>query len=264
MSGIDYSKWDHFGEDDSSSESEEEESPKPRVTKLDTPCQISTTRDGTIHVSQQQQEPTAEKQSKVKASAKNNETLEDAIKEWTARGGTVKLKNDTYTLYWSQDRETVTLRMKIPLDTKASSVQVLLKGAVSVEDRHAATLTNTKPTLQITVNHTTLLEGQLPYPVYLQDNVMDWTLETFHNQKYLVVSLNKATPMPGMTINWTRPMMHFDEIKLPESSKISSFQQAWNEAHEQFREKMQQKQKKQNVSSNSDTLVDERRQWIQD
>jgi hypothetical protein len=98
--------------------------------------------------------------------------------------------------------------------------------------------------LCITLRNATLVEGTLPYPVYLEeDDVLDWTLESFDEKKYILVTLFKAMPMPGMTIWWTRPLEEMKELISLEDHNHGSFQQAWKEAHEQFQERIQEKKK---------------------
>jgi len=231
--GIDYSKWDHFGD---SSDDEEEQQPFPRVTRLDTPSRISTTTDGTIHV-------TKSNTSDASTEMNHNNKSKTFSQEWTCKGGKLKTHNNGATLYWSQDGETVILRLTVPTDTRSSDVTVVLEGAVSHQDCHCATLTEKRPTLTVTINTVVVLEGELPYPVFMEEDILDWTLETCDEKnKHLVISLNKAMPMPGMTLWWTRPMIQFEEIQLLETGN-TSFQQAWDEAHAQFQQNIQQKKK---------------------
>ena len=88
-------------------------------------------------------------------------------------------------------------RGTLPTTTRARDISVKLEGAVSAHDQTSATLTQPRPTLCIRVQTTILLlEGTLPYPVYLPDeNVLDWTLENLNQKKYIVVTLFKAMPM---------------------------------------------------------------------
>lgn len=94
------------------------------------------------------------------------------------------------------------------------------------------------------------------YPVYLEvENVLDWTLErTIYEKKYIVVTLYKATPMSGMTLWWTRPLLAGIEevVPLERDHESSSFQQAWNQAREQFKEKIQTQKKEEKFSVQED------------
>jgi hypothetical protein len=285
--GIDYSKWNHFGES-----SDDEESPAtiiPRVTRLDAPSQVSTSVDGTIHVScsSSSKRNTSSTKTTTTTSTTTNKTMEDAIQEWTSNGSVVTLQHheENHTddeecgitrLYWSQTRETVSIRIEVPAHARARNVQVLLDGAVSVPQQHhhhddrttttsaAVTWTQSRPTLKITTTATAtrqedatsqrmvLLEGTLAYPVYVEEEEgLDWTLESAHEKKYIVVTLDKVTPVAGMTLWWTRPIEGImEEVVHPQLDRRngggSSFPQAWKEAHEQFREniKKQKREKK--------------------
>lgn len=228
--GIDYSKWDHL--DDSGSS--EEELPYPRVTRLEAPSRVST-KDGTISV---QQTSTPKRKSgggstsstTTRAPVKTKQkSLEEYIQEWTLHGGTCS------NLYWSQDRETVVLRMNISPNVKGSNIHVTLEGAIPYTNRHCATATE-PCTLSITSNNdTVILEGKLPHAVYVEkDNEVDWMLELVREEKYLVLTLYKATPTPNMTIWWKRPLTQFDEMAIDVVTSQTQFQEAWAEAHEQF------------------------------
>ena len=253
--GIDYSKWNHLEDSGSSSSScskEQESTNWPRVTRLEGPSlHVSTTTpNGTICAVPSSTNPVTQTATVPTAKKK---TMNDFIQEWTLRGGTV----DTHktTLYWTQDREAVVLRLLVSSDIKGSHVHVSLAGAVPYEDRHCATMTaNNKPTLTIATTTTTnnnnyhiLLQGELPYPVYRQeDDTIDWCLETVRDdKKILTLTLYKATPMPNMTLWWNRLMMQFEEISLPDPSSTSNssrrFQEAWAEAHKQYQQTMQRK-----------------------
>jgi hypothetical protein len=79
---------------------------------------------------------------------------------------------------------------------------------------------------------------------------LDWTIErvTENDQNptetlYMVVTLNKATPIHGMTLWWKKPFLDAPEISLERfSSGSHAFAKAWKEAHHQFRERVQHRQ----------------------
>lgn len=241
-SGIDYSKWDHF--DDSSCSSSEEEHPYPRVTRLEAPSQVSTRDDGTISIQQTSSTHDSTGASiPISTKTKKKKSINDYIQEWTLHGGTC---GDTSLLYWSQDRETVVLRMEIEKRRANSSIHVTLQGALPYRNRHCAT-TETCHLCITHENDVVMLEGDLPHPVYVQDDDDDveWMVETVLQHKYLVITLYKATPMPNMTLWWKRPMTQFQEINgiVPTTSNSSKFQEAWTRAHDEFTNKMKAKQK---------------------
>jgi hypothetical protein len=110
-----------------------------------------------------------------------------------------------------------------------------------------------------------VVDGELPHPVHANqdDNdddkevkagddmaqIDDWVIQRIHDDaagtdvKWIEVSLNKASPMSGLTLWWKQPFVDAPEIpaeRLPTSSSASSqaFASAWKEAHEQFQEKI--------------------------
>ena len=236
-SGIDYSKWDHL---DDSTSSSEEELIYPRVTRLEAPSQVST-KDGTITVQQTSTRTTGvvSPSTTETFTKKTQKSLEEYIQEWTIHGGTCS------DLYWSQDRETVVLRMNISPHVKGSNINVMLEGAiVPYRNRHCASTTDTCA-LSISFNDTNkvLLEEQLPHAVYVleeEEKEVEWMLEFVQGKKYLVITLYKATPMPNMTIWWKRPLMQFEEIDIHvfnnnnNNNNSIQFQVAWAKAHVQF------------------------------
>jgi hypothetical protein len=235
-SGIDYSKWDHF--DDSSSS--EEEQPYPRVTRLEAPSQVST-RDGTISIQQMSNIDRDGSTSPPTAKNKTEKSMDEYKQEWTMHGGTCDDR-----LYWSQDRETVVLRMEVSSE-EGRTIDVTLQGAIPYVNRHCATTTETcRLRISSTTTHNVILEGELPHAVYVEenddnDNDVEWMVETVLEQhKYLVITLYKATPMPNMTIWWKRPMTQFQEIDVDVPTSASKFQETWMEAHEQFTKKIRQ------------------------
>jgi hypothetical protein len=59
----------------------------------------------------------------------------------------------------------------------------------------------------------------------------------------MVILLNKATPMPGMSLWWNKPFQDAPEIPVEEFSSRNAnglaFAEAWKDAHQQFQEKIQ-------------------------
>jgi hypothetical protein len=93
---------------------------------------------------------------------------------------------------------------------------------------------------------------------------VDWNVEAGKetNEKYLRVTWQKAVPMQGMTIWWKRPLLDVHEVDVipgrssttqQEQGSSSSFQDTWNQAHEQFKAKLvQQKQHQQQREQQGD------------
>jgi hypothetical protein len=247
--GIDYSKWDKI---DCSSSEEEEDSGQPRVTHLDAPSTITRTSDGNLIIGGQQQP------GPVNSSNKTNK-YEEKIQDWSQNGGVVTTEAGSQ-LYWSQDRFSVCLRLLLPsTGIKGKDLRVELQGMIPFRDRFSAVgnehvsslkLLWRDPTDQAT---RTLLDGDLPHTVHAtEDEELDWGIDrvTDHNSSeelsYWTINLPKAVPMQGVIIWWRRPLKQFEEIDTrqanpDDASKAQAFQKSWDEAHRQFREKMQEK-----------------------
>jgi hypothetical protein len=91
----------------------------------------------------------------------------------------------------------------------------------------------------------------------------DWSIETWPANslnKYLIVTLNKATPVPNMTIWWRRPVRSCPEIDLTDdhaststSTNTNTFAAAWEQAHAQFLQgRTNQEQKRVEVDIGND------------
>ncbi|GAX11383.1 hypothetical protein FisN_22Lh056 [Fistulifera solaris] len=251
MSRIDYSKWDHLEDSDDDYNNNDDndndnastaENHRPRVTKLEQPSRITTQADGTLLV--EPSSPTTTNKQPVIMNHYQPVTTEDEIpSEWIIKGDHVILENNIIELWWSQDRYSVTIRIRLASEMKIKSVQI--EPILSYQDRHCATGTQT-PVLKIhTSDGSVWFEGSLSHPVHLAENddddTVDWTIVTHQHQKYLTMILYKATPMAGMFVWWKRPLLQCPERSLETDDDNDSnndsrraFQQAWTEAHQQF------------------------------
>jgi hypothetical protein len=186
---------------------------------------------------------------------------------WTSRGGFVEASN----LYWSQDRYTVTLRFQLPVSAATSTkpkakldAGVLpwdchVTGILPYNQRHAAVqslTTDLSATLVITdnTNGSEYFRDHVAYPIHAaqddddddDNNLTDWSIETWpadSPNKYLIVTLSKATPVPNMTIWWRRPVRSCPEIELTtdhQNTSTSTFAAAWEQAHAEFRQGRQE------------------------
>ncbi|KAL7555375.1 hypothetical protein ACA910_022361 [Epithemia clementina (nom. ined.)] len=184
---------------------------------------------------------------------------------WVDKGGSCHLKNGSQ-LFWSQDRYSVIVRFAIPnKETKNWVVQ--MHGNVSkFRDRHIAVSADrarlkiwkraTATSVDDNANSMPLLvDDVIPYPVHWEEGCgkngdLDWSIErdvinsSEHEIAYLTVTLHKATPMAGLVLWWKRPLEQCPETTArfeSDTTKAREFQQAWNEAHEQFLQKMEDK-----------------------
>eukprot|EP00977_Amphora_coffeiformis_P024416 scaffold15735_cov152-Amphora_coffeaeformis.AAC.14 len=244
--------------DDDSDADERKTANGPRVTRLEQPSQVTVSRTGEIAIAQK--EPAAKK---ISAAEKSDPTTSVPKKKglpltsppsippsWTEKGGSTRVGNTT--LMWTQDRAMVTLRFLIPADRCAKGWTVRIKGMLKYVDRKVG-VTSDKPTLEIGQGDFVLLPPTpLPHPIHgLQDDIdddddeaFDWIIErSDEDTAYITVTLQKAAPMDGVVVWWNCPLQGADEIAMDWRSGASSsnFQQAWDEAHRQFREKMAEK-----------------------
>jgi hypothetical protein len=165
---------------------------------------------------------------------KSQQPVENEIpSKWTEEGDHVILENNIE-LWWSQDRYSVTIRMRLASETKIQSVQV--EPILSFQDRHCATGTQTSILKILTSDGTVWFEDSLPDPVHLaeDDDTVDWTIVTFQEGKYLTLTLYKATPMANMFVWWKCPFLQCPERSIDNNDKSRAFQQAWADAHQQF------------------------------
>mmetsp|Transcript_19408 Transcript_19408/g.45144 ORF Transcript_19408/g.45144 Transcript_19408/m.45144 type:complete len:328 (-) Transcript_19408:485-1468(-) len=184
----------------------------------------------------------------------------------TGGGGETTLRRRS--LYWSQDRYSVTLRLELSGGASEKVASVSVEGILPYRDRNAATATTVKPKLvAVSACGEVLLTGELPHPVHrteddddeeeqrgLDDNTVlldDWSIVTATGdasddpKRFLTIVLYKAVPMEGLTLWWRRPIADVPEADASEirgetsggAKSREDFLAAWEAAHEQFREK---------------------------
>ena len=125
---------------------------------------------------------------------------------------------------------------------------------------------------------TVLLKGKLPRPIHLNEDedAVDYefgdnNLATYNTEeatactKLVTIIMPKAVPMAGMVLWWDCPLIGYPQIDVslivdrniskggkkgediaantPQQGKKEAIQQAWDQAHEMFREKMKTKEK---------------------
>ena len=191
----------------------------------------------------------------------NNTTTSVSVPDaWIAKGASCQVKGTP--LHWSQDRYSVTLRFGLPLQEGAekaanpsSKWKCRINGPVlSYADRNTA-VSAERSRLQIwNANEPSssteyLVDEEISYPIHWEEDSegeVDWTIERLsHNSKqsFFTISLMKASPMDGLVLWWKKPLASCPEVTVNDPSKASAtdFQQAWKEAHEQFRDSVQSK-----------------------
>jgi hypothetical protein len=262
MPNIDYSKWDNLDDCSSSSEEYGSNDATPRVTKLETPSSVTFGGEKTEVVvdaaaASKTSSSSDEKKSAARAAAgaPTTSSTKPLHNEWTDRGSQLQTE-DGRTLYWSQDRYSVTIHLQLRKQERATSLNV--RGILPYSDRCAA-VGRQKSYLECFGNNTetkqnvTLIQGDLPHFVHLaqDDDSVDWSVVTGSEVgltgRYLQITLHKAVPMQNMFVWWRRPLMIFKEQQVDGrydggggANKTSEeFQKAWDEAHKMFRESKQ-------------------------
>jgi hypothetical protein len=232
MSRIDYSKWDNLQDSDD----EEQQSPEPRVTRLDQPSRIVTTR-GEEGFSVQPNDPPRSRPTRTAATNK-------IPTAWTEKGGRVELEDtDGVVLYWTQDRYSVTLRVPAP----EGPLEVQVTGMLNYVDRNCATAASSPKLIVRCGKEAIWWQGDLPHPVHLtqdSDDDVDWSVERINQQRYLIIILYKAVPMEGVFLWWKRPLLQCPETSWKNEGNSNSLQQAWNEAHTHFQENIANREPK--------------------
>uniref|UniRef100_A0A7R9WNR7 CS domain-containing protein n=1 Tax=Craspedostauros australis TaxID=1486917 RepID=A0A7R9WNR7_9STRA len=281
MPGIDYSKWDKLDEYSSSSDDDDGGdhdndggAPTPQVTRLDAPSSVTFGggKQGAT-VQPMAAPPKATKSSGAQpkieeigegplkpASGRGatSQTKEAGIDKdeikWTDHGGKLTTKSGD-TLYWSQDRYSVTMRFEIKEDATtvpSSKFKISDHGILAFADRFHG-VGSMKPSLKIHKADVLWFSDELPHPAHFAQDEEDveWIVERSSDavRRFLMFTVYKAVPMHGMFIWWKRPFLQFDEIDPRPSAtdgksdasgdtdRSKAFLQAWDEAHKQFREK---------------------------
>jgi hypothetical protein len=275
--GIDYSKWDKidYGSDDESSNAEDD---TPRVTRLDESSAVTFSSKG-VDVKPSQHLST--QSAVVKPLSKDVPTSEPGTQ--LERSKTILTKNgSTYIdpetkneIYWCQDRNEAILSIRYDHESiQSKDIRVDMTGALKYEDRHAAVGVDSdigevkgsqgKIVVSAVENSKSriILQGYLGYPIHLSENEseVDWEIDvTDPNMKMIRVSFQKSVPMQGLTVWWSRPLLHFPEIdvvsdiegrnKVPsnecsgEKNEHDEWKRSWDEAHKMFRENVKNRGK---------------------
>ena len=276
---IDYSKWDHL-DDDSESDQDDANVTGPRVTRLDAatrvtfggqqesgwstaqdPARVKDSRDSTAKVQGLVGMSTYDAPSKLSPDTRS-------MNQWTAKGGSFVTTSDrNRNLYWSQDRYSVYIRVELHPGEAIERVHV--DGILPYLDRHCATGSH-KHHLSITGSRTSppdlpsatnqvfnILQGDLPHPVHWSQEddseaqTLDWEIQRHpldFKRRFVSITLHKATPMVGLFVWWKCPLVQFDppmageqnyqDKEIPGNS--NAFLDAWEEAHQIFRESQRQ------------------------
>mmetsp|Transcript_2628 Transcript_2628/g.4900 ORF Transcript_2628/g.4900 Transcript_2628/m.4900 type:complete len:290 (-) Transcript_2628:466-1335(-) len=275
---IDYSKWDimDFGSDDESVSSSEDNH-RPTVTRLDEPSKVTFSAQGfKIEESRQTSPDNTTCTMTLDKSSRNDENTNGKIPNklsMLTRNGTTFVDPDTgNVVHWSQDHKEVVLSIVFDHTSIASKdIRVETMGELKYEDRYSAVgsicfdhVEGSKGKLTVKAvgpeKTRIILQGYMAYPFHLPEGEeqVDWEIDTNTepNMKMLRITLLKAVPMQGLTVWWSRPLLHFTEIDVVTgiegrtkngSNQVSSnhdeWKQAWDEAHRLFKGKIKDREK---------------------
>jgi hypothetical protein len=199
--------------------------------------------------------------------------IDDRLSILTRNGSTFVDPDTRNVVYWSQDHKEVVLSIVFDHNLIASKdIRVETMGQLNYEDRYSAVGSicfdqvegsKGKLTVQAVDREKTLvlLQGYMAYPFHLLDgeDQVDWEIDVNNelNIKMVRITFLKAVPMQGLTVWWSRPLLHFAEIDVLTgvegraktgnnnelSSKHNEWKRAWDEAHEMFKEKIKNREK---------------------
>mmetsp|Transcript_4682 Transcript_4682/g.6147 ORF Transcript_4682/g.6147 Transcript_4682/m.6147 type:complete len:285 (+) Transcript_4682:29-883(+) len=273
--GIDYSKWDNFGDSEDESESGDRDDANLTVTKLGYPSQITINPEnegqnwsvydnegskmdakfnfgGTERV----QGGNDQQKTKTKKRPSPRYCMEDLSENggWQPvvpsrmSGEQSKPTEDGVAAYfWSQNRSEVVVHVGVPPNTRAPKVHVSLTGGkdlyVGLEGQPDA-----------------IISGTLSYDVIIEDEeegsgAIDWELVDLAEEggmRAVKITFKKKVPqqVQGLvtTIWWKNVIEgHLEtdiaRIKGRNSTTAAKHADAWHQAQEMFREKMKQKTK---------------------
>lgn len=272
---IDYSKWDKidFGSDDESVSSEGNHG-RPIVTRLDEPSKVTLSSQG-LKIEDSHQSSRGEASLTTLKTSRIEETkgkIDDRLSILTRNGSTFVDPDTRNVVYWSQDHKEVVLSIVFDHNLIASKdIRVETMGQLNYKDRYSAVGSicfdqvegsKGKLTVQAVDREKTLvlLQGYMAYPFHLPEgeDQVDWEIDVNNelNIKMVRITFLKAVPMQGLTVWWSRPLLHFAEIDVvtgvegraktgnnESSSKHNEWKRAWDEAHEMFKEKIKNREK---------------------
>lgn len=299
MSTIDYSKWDKIdcsSSDDDDDDNDDDQGShglaKPRVTRLDAPSRVTRTSNGDLVIVEQEDDTASENNSNINDTASSKPvSYESKLPEkeppssmaasWTRNGSQHVVPSSQQTLYWSQDRSSVCLRVSLPCaNNRGKDIQVHFQGIRRYRDRFMAVGNSLPASIRVTCRNNNnddnsqpvmvLLEGDFPHPIHAseddedyvdEDTVYvssDWSIDRptitsaaddQHQPPpetaYWVMTVSKAVPMEGVVIWWRRPLTQFPEMDAQQANPNLATQksQAFQQAWEEAHRQFQEKSK---------------------
>lgn len=275
---IDYSKWDKmdFGSDDDSDSSEGNRHTHPTVTRLDEPSKVTLSSQG-LKIEESHNQLSLGTSPSTLQGNKNEHTKRKTTNRITnlTRNGSTFVDPDTRNVvHWSQDHKEVVLSIVFDHTSIASKdIRVETMGQLKYEDRYSAVgsicfdeVEGSKGKLTVKANGVDqentqiILQGYMAYPFHLPEgeDQVDWEIDanTEPNMKMIRITFLKAVPMQGLTVWWSRPLLHFAEIDVVNdvegrakhssnqvSTKHDEWKRSWDEAHRLFKGKIKDRKK---------------------
>ncbi|EKF31642.1 hypothetical protein MOQ_004517 [Trypanosoma cruzi marinkellei] len=277
-SGIDYSKWEKFCESDESDGSDGAPGNKPRITRLKYPSRvtvgpngvhmentppIATTSpfnegiDGTINKKTATAATTTTNTSSVMGPHSQQNTRKDVRRDDEAEEDEMMYHNLTrnggregQSHLWSQTRDTASVSFILPsMSTRAKEIMNFRLYSEEQPDRTSACV------LTFGVKG---VEGErrfvFRYPIKVDNDVVEgcWQLHSLHSKslRLMVVQLVKESVAVGMALWWDRCFVT-DQTTVDtrtlvdrsgsEAVRGEQFQRAWEEAHEEFKKRVNER-----------------------
>ncbi|KAF8299024.1 hypothetical protein TcYC6_0068590 [Trypanosoma cruzi] len=275
MSGIDYSKWEKFCDSDESDGSDEAPGNEPRITRLRYPSRvtvgpngvhmentppIATTSpfkegiDATVNKNTAAAATTTTNTASVMGPHSQQNTREDVRRDEEAEEDEMMYHNLTrnggregQSHLWSQTRDTASVSFILPsMNTRAKEIMNFRLYSEEKPDRTSVCV------LTFGVKG---VEGDrrcvFRYPIKVDNDVVEgcWQLHSLHSKslRLMVVQLVKESVAVGMALWWDRCFVT-DQTTVDtrtlvdrsgsEALRGEQFQRAWNEAHEEFKKRV--------------------------
>lgn len=247
---VDYSKWDHIDVSDD----EEDLSNKPKVTKLNG-GRVQIGSSGAVVYDNSSEKTTRIELANSPSNSKPSIVSSADMNLMCKNGASLDQFN------WSQNRIEVILYIKCQIEVISKNLVVKL-----VSGKHLEVIDKS--------NSNVLFTNTLKYTIKIDDefldeqsNIIDWEIRSYNNEKYIVISMCKLSPIPNAVFWWNQ--VFIDDVQIIDVTQIQgrsapsdgsksqdkdkqiadehglniAAQNVWDEAHKLFFEKIKSKEK---------------------
>lgn len=208
---VDYSKWNKFEVEDS----EDEEEPKQMVTKLEDNTSVRIGPNGPEFITNHAAPSNC---SDTNINAKGKSIVSNVV------------KGETNDYKWEQNRYEVVVKMILKDYIKGSKISLSCHEKV----------------VSIRMNEAIIFERTLAYGVHEVDkegdSMVEWELQDNDSDKLLVITFKKKSPIENAIQWWSCVFVGDPQIDVTTIPGRSTSQNAWEEAHAMFRERMKDRQ----------------------